>query len=138
MAKPAQVQRMRDWALAAFGAAKAKSAGDLLFLPADPPFSFTYGGEPSSKLLPTWIRSVESKEEEGRTRITSRWTDPKTGLGVTADVTLFKDYPAVDWVLYFENTGSKDTPIIENVNAVDLGLATPTPPNRPCSTDCRR
>ena len=31
----------------------------------------------------------------------------------------YLDYPTVEWTLYFKNTGSKDTPLIENIKALD-------------------
>lgn len=124
MAKPAEIRKMRDWAEAAFGAAKPNRDSGLLLMPDGMPFSFTYGGKASCELLPAWKRTVERKEEKDRTRVISRWTDPKTGLQVTAEAIAFKKYPAVDWVLRFENTSKTDTPIIENLNACDVGLAT--------------
>ena len=124
MAKPAEVRMISRWADAAFGSAGLTERGECLLAPANPPFSFTYGGVPSTQLLPNWTKSVSRKQDKERVRLITSWTDPKTGLRVTAEVTTFRLYPAVDWVLYFENTGSKDTPIIENVNAVDAQLAT--------------
>lgn len=125
MAKPAEIAMVRAWAAQAFGMPGiASPACDAFVMPAGPPFSFTYGGEPSSKLLGTWQQTVSQKHDKDRARITASWTDPKTGLRVTAELSVFKQYPAVDWVLYFENTGSKDTPIIESVNACDIQLAT--------------
>lgn len=35
---------------------------------------------------------------------------------------VFKDFPAVDWVLRFENTGPSDTPVLEKVQALDITL----------------
>ena len=43
---------------------------------------------------------------------------------MTADVVVYGRYPAVDWVLHFENTGKQDTPILEDVQALDATLAT--------------
>lgn len=37
----------------------------------------------------------------------------------------FSDFPAIEWLLYFENTGAADTPIIENVQALDLTFDSP-------------
>jgi len=88
------------------------------------PFSFSYGGQPSAGLMETWNRTVETSELPGRTVHTVHWTDPKTSLRVTALVTAFKLYPAVDWVLYFENQGATDTPLIENIQALDAQLRT--------------
>jgi len=88
------------------------------------PFSFQYGGEHSSKLLPQWTFSEKSRKLLDRTQSEYRWLDPKTGLAVTAIVETFDQYPAVDWVLHFENTGDKETPLLENVAVIDTKLST--------------
>jgi hypothetical protein len=84
------------------------------------PFSFRYGGVNSSELLPSW--KFEIKDIDRLNRIYS-WTDPKTGLKVSAQVRLFERFAGVDWVLHFENTGTENTPLIENVKAIDMGFA---------------
>ncbi|MEN6336391.1 MAG: alpha-galactosidase [Phycisphaerales bacterium] len=94
------------------------------FVTAAVPFSFVYGGAPSAELLKSWTRSVETKGEPGRVVHTVRWTDAKTGLQMTAWVTVFKRYAAAEWLLTFENTGTQDTPIIENIQTLDVQLRT--------------
>jgi alpha-galactosidase len=89
------------------------------------PFSFAYGGVSSNELLSTWQKSSSTRRTEDAVERTVEWTDPKTGLRVTAVVKTFKAYSAVEWVLYFENTGKSDTPILEAVRALDLSLNTP-------------
>jgi alpha-galactosidase len=59
---------------------------------------------------------------EDLTRETVTWTDPQTGLAVRAEVNVHHDFPAVEWVLYFQNTGPSDTPILENIQALDAAL----------------
>ena len=119
-----------DWADARFVMADGsvmrldENQSDMLLMGTEPPFSFVFGGVPSSDLLRVWDHTVETKDAKDRVQHTIRWSDPKTGLLVTAVVTAFKRYPAVDWVLYFENTGAQDTPIIENVQALDAMLRT--------------
>lgn len=88
------------------------------------PFSFVYGGKPSGELMTSWTRWAESKEQGGRTIRTIQWTDAATGLRVRATVSSFKRYPAVEWVLHFENTGTQVTPLLENVQALDVPLRT--------------
>ena len=39
--------------------------------------------------------------------------------------TTFTDFPAVESVVYFKNTGHADTPILENIQALDAPLACP-------------
>ena len=89
-----------------------------------PPFSFVYDGVASAGFLQDWPRTVATREEPNRIVHTVGWTDGKTGLRVSAIVTAFKRYPAVEWVLHFENTGTQDTPILEKVEALDAQLRT--------------
>jgi alpha-galactosidase len=51
-------------------------------------------------------------------------TDPETGLEVRAEATVYLDTPSVEWTIYFTNKGEKDTPILEDVKAVDATAAT--------------
>ena len=103
-----------------------KQAIPVEFLPTDrPPFSFVYDGRSSEDLLPAWERTSQSKAAEGRKQQAVRWADKRTGLNVTATVTAFDDFPAVEWVLRFENRGKSDTPILASVQALDLVLGTP-------------
>ncbi len=87
------------------------------------PFSFTMDGKPSSGFLNNWKQTVEKIDHQDFVQYLVKWTDPLTGLAVTADVKVFKSYPAVDWVLFFENMGDRDTPVIENVQALDMTVA---------------
>src|SRR5262249_995542 len=90
------------------------------------PFSFVYGGRPGDEILDGWRveRKTQTLDAE-RTQITTNWTDPATGLRLYWEVTRFSDYPALEWVLYFENTGSVDTPIIEDIQALDMTFDSP-------------
>ena len=85
------------------------------------PFSFVYGGKPSSELLPTWKRTVaDSKIDDKRTLRTITYKDPSTGLVCEAKAVMFEEFPAIDWVLWFRNEGSADTPVLEQVNTMDV------------------
>ena len=84
------------------------------------PFSFTYGGRPSSALLSKWrVTESAGKIEKGRTRRTMTWQDPETGLEVRCVVVEYQDFPTVEWTLYFKNAGSKDSPIIESIQSLN-------------------
>ena len=123
MASPAEILAVLDWAKSSFTGAPAPAAGGLL-APSAAPFFFIYGGVASAKLLPGWKREVETKQNQDAVEHRVRWSDPQTGLVVTAEVKVFKRYPAVDWVLHFENTGTQDTPILEGIQALEVTLAT--------------
>ncbi len=75
------------------------------FLAAATPFSFRCEGAASSNFLPGWQRTVEAGETPSRHLWQAHWQDPKTALRLTATVTAFKRYPAVEWVLELENRG---------------------------------
>ena len=84
------------------------------------PFSFVYGGEPSSGLLPTWERAVtEQHLDQSRTRRTVTYRDPDTGLVCLVEATSFEEFAAVDWVLRFRNDGGQDTPVLEGARTLD-------------------
>ena len=91
-----------------------------------PPFSFVYDSKTSESLLPQWTKTAESTDATDRVTHIIRWTDPKTGLKIVATVIAFKDFPAVDWVLRFENGGQQDTPILERIQALDTILGAST------------
>lgn len=86
------------------------------------PFSFQYGGQASSALLPAWERHLAIEVRGNTERRTLVFTDPATRLEVRAVATTFTDSPGVDWTLYFTNKGSADTPVLENVRALDASF----------------
>lgn len=89
-------------------------------------FSFTYGGKASDGLLDSWkSETVTRKNDVGLPSTVTTWTDPATGLRITREAVRYIDFPALEWVLYFENTGSADTPIIEDIHALNITLRSP-------------
>ena len=88
-----------------------------------PPFSFDYGNSKSADLLPEWKVEVKvAGADNAKQEHQVTFTDPGTGLEVRISATVFKNFPAVEWVLYFRNRGGVDTPILENVHALDAPL----------------
>ena len=84
------------------------------------PFSFLFGGRPSADLLKEWKFERGTKDlDERRTEHTLTWNDPGTGLSVRCVAIEYRDFPTVEWTLYFKNTGSADTPILEDIQALD-------------------
>jgi alpha-galactosidase len=87
------------------------------------PFSFTYDGQPSARLLAKWPAKVANERFDAqRTRRTISWTDPKTRLEVQCVAVEYADYPAVEWTVWFKNAGTADTPILENVQGLDARI----------------
>jgi alpha-galactosidase len=82
-----------------------------------PPFAFVYGGKASSGFIGKWSVTSEDRTEGQKLVRTVVYADPSTGLRITAVYTIFRDFPAAEWVVRFKNTGRTDTPIIEKVRA---------------------
>ncbi len=89
----------------------------------DKPFSFIYHGKKSADLLPAWNVQIEShKTSETKTTHVLTYQDPQTNLHLTCEITEYTDFPALEWVLHFKNTGLADTPILENILPLDTAL----------------
>jgi alpha-galactosidase len=88
--------------------------------PAGLPFSFVYDGKSSSELLKTWQRK-EAREDvdAARTKRVIEYVDPQSRLQLRCEAIEYRDFPVVEWTLYFRNASNIETPILENVQALD-------------------
>jgi alpha-galactosidase len=108
-----EMSQARQWMASHFEESAAEEA-------AAPFFSFTYHDKSSAKMLPTWkVTRATRKLDDQRTQYTLTYTDPQTRLVVRCVGVEYRDYPTVEWTLYFKNTGKKDTPILKNIQALD-------------------
>jgi len=83
--------------------------------------SFTYDGKPSAELLANWkVGRSSRKVDDKRTEHTLTYTDPRTSLIFRRVGVEYSDFPTVEWTLYFKNGGTDDTPIIADINAIDV------------------
>jgi len=108
-----EVALNREWAEQAF----ARRQDSL-------PFSFVLGGRHSSEFIHGWNCEV-SRRKIGATTVrrTVVLTDPVTRLEVKAVCLIYLDTAGADWTLYFTNRGDKDSPVIEQVKAVDAAVS---------------
>jgi len=87
----------------------------------NPPFSFVYGGRPSTEMLPGWKRECRvSQFDAVRTNYCVTYRDSESGLIVSCNAVRYGDFPTVEWTVRFENTGADDTPILSDIRAVDV------------------
>jgi alpha-galactosidase len=90
------------------------------------PFSFVYAGQHSAVFLNDWQQQIEDESiDNTKRRRTLTLTDPKTKLEVRAVCTIYNDTPGADWTLYFTNNGNADTPVLEQVKALDTTVTLP-------------
>ncbi len=85
-----------------------------------PPYSFTFDGRPAAELLATWPATYAERALDAQRRErTVTQTDPATGLEVRCVAVTYRDFPTVEWTVYFKNNGSGDTPILADIRALD-------------------
>jgi len=89
----------------------------------EPFFSFVYGSQHSSELLNQWEFTRDSKDMgENRIRRTLTWSDSKAGLAIRCEAVEYRDFPTVEWTLYFRNISEVDSPILSDIQALDTRL----------------
>ncbi|MCO6452781.1 MAG: alpha-galactosidase [Caldilineales bacterium] len=95
------------------------------------PVSFRYGDQPSTSVLPDWIKRLEkSQTADGVTVETIVYTDALTTLECRCKVIVYTDYPAVEWLAYFKNAGDVDTSVLSDI--LPLNVLFPLDQGAPC------
>jgi alpha-galactosidase len=131
---PGEMGEARRWTAAKFEGVPQPSLPETNGRPTDagPFFSFTYANRPSTEMLATWkLERASRKLGERRTERTFTYTDSKTGLVLRCVGIEYGDFPAVEWTLYFRNTGHQATPMLENVLPLDMSLSASNRPSPP-------
>ncbi len=109
---PAEVKEKSDWLQSNF-MSETKS----------PPFSFSLGAVRSAAFLRSCKRTATVQPlDSQRTKHVVTWKNLRTGLEVRSEIVDYRDFPAVEWTVYLRNTGSKDTPIVDSLQALDMSL----------------
>lgn len=89
----------------------------------DPPFTFTYGDKPSSEILKQCKVARSSRElDSKRVEHTIRYDHETSGLQVRCVAIEYRDFPTVEWTVYFKNAGQADTPVLSDIQALDVSL----------------
>lgn len=83
------------------------------------PITFRFGGADRRTVMSRW--NVDIDQQDG-VRIVVM-TDPVSGLQCRCEARLYEDFPAVEWVAFLTNTSRIDSPIIENIHALDWVFA---------------
>jgi alpha-galactosidase len=89
-------------------------------------FSFVYDGRPSTELLPRWKKLEDTRSlSNGRKLHITTYRDRATGLEVSREIITFPEASAVECMLRLRNTGTGDTPVIENILPLSLDIQAP-------------
>ena len=86
-----------------------------------PPFSFFYRGVDSKTFINKWDYSADKlfSNNPDIEKYVYSYSDRQSGLLVKCFVTGFMDFHAVEWVLKFSNTSTRNSSILEKANVVD-------------------
>jgi len=105
---PAEMQKIRSWAVSRF-----KGARDI-------PVSYVLGKRQMRGIPTEWDPSSHRRRVDASiTESVFEGNDGETGLGVRVELTEYLDYPVVEWLAWFTNGGSKPTPVIGDILAMD-------------------
>lgn len=121
---PEDMSLCREWA--------ARTLADGATLP----ISFDLDGQTYHGIPATW-RSVSRvhRVDANITETVFEAADGQTGLHVRVECTAYRDYPVVEWVAAFTNSGHAPTPIISNIRSMDANLEGKAPTVVHCNGD---
>lgn len=86
--------------------------------------SWKLAGVGSTNFLGGWRREFLSGSAAGDRAVRAvKYSDTAGHLEVRLDAEVFKDWPAVEWVVRVGNRGQEDSPLVENLLALDAGLS---------------
>lgn len=110
----AEMAEAKAWAAARFAKPNPAECAAAL------PFSFVYDQRKSSEILGAWnVTRATTTSAGGANESTIAFADPATGLQVRCVASQFPGNPVAEWVVYFKNTGTADTPILSDIRALD-------------------
>jgi alpha-galactosidase len=87
------------------------------------PFSFLYGGIHSAVLIKDFIKkNANIVEEDYMVNYGCSYIDTKTGFSIGVEIKRYKDFSAVEININLENTGERDTLIIDEFKSLDIKI----------------
>lgn len=86
----------------------------------DPFFSFKYGETSSGEFLSSWQQERNTQPvDDTRIKHTISYVDPETGLALRCEGIEYRDFPVLEWTLYFKNNGTADTAVLSEILPMD-------------------
>lgn len=90
---------------------------------AELPFSFKVGHEDSTLWLNKCAKTTSKRKlSASKIQRTDVWTEKASGLQLRMVTVEYKDFPTVEWTLYFRNTGTEPSEIVSDICAIDVSL----------------
>lgn len=119
-----------------FGIQKAReNANSLSLFFSRLPLSFVLDGKSSRDFINTWKYSFTDSAAADRIFHHIKWIKPDGTFEVRCTLVEYINHPAVEWKLFFRNTGSMNSPVLEKVLPLEMSLSEPD--NRPVPNQSR-
>ena len=84
------------------------------------PGSLSSDGIPLFEDRNEYTRSLSpSEKQDGVLRRTLTVTDSRLGIAVRCEGVLYTEFPSVEWTVYYQNTGTTDTPLLQELKSID-------------------
>lgn len=104
--------------------------------PSNLPFSFQYDGKKIAGIPLEWNPTVCRRQIDSNViESVFEGIEPGSGLKVRVECLEYQDYAVIEWVVWLTNTGSAETPLLENVLALDSSFRGTTPVLYHCNGD---
>ena len=121
---PDDLQRCRRW------------TDDLLTEPTALSVTYNLDGRDLRGIPADWRPQVSRRRIDAcMDEVVFSGTDPDSGLELRVEVTLYRDFPVVEWVAWFRNGGDGPSPILQDILAVDASFDGAGPHLRHCNGD---
>ena len=99
-----------------------------------PPLSFRLGGRSSEEFFKTCRHEASVTEVEGGGRVgIVRYRDDVSGVTCRIEARQFCDFPVVEWIARFTNDADRESPLLEDVRALDMAWPAPAPARLHCA-----
>ena len=99
----------------------------LFSLQGEVPFAFTLDGADGVPLMAEWPRhELCCVLDAHRTSYTIVWNAPDGVLQVRCVAVVYDDFPTVEWTVYWKNLGETSTPLLADLQGLDLTLTRAT------------
>ncbi len=82
------------------------------------PVTYTVGDKVYCGIPSAWQPTVTRRTINSYATLTTITANTPEGLTVEAECTQYSDYPVVEWVVYVQNNGSSDSPVISDWHLV--------------------
>jgi alpha-galactosidase len=104
--------------------------------PSQLPFSFLYDGKKTNGIPDAWNPVTTTRRiDANMVETVYEGADGDSGLTVRVEVLEYRDFPVVEWIVWFANAGYATAPLLRGIRALDATFAGNRPVLHHCNGD---